>query len=175
MEDSRAPKPRTAASISESIDIEACSITYAATPPISNEPNRGSAASHSAALAAAAATPHGAAPPHSAATSSGTHPEASQFSITAPRNKYPPHMSHENIAAARGITVDGLQQAQGEGGSGRVITLDDLQSAGGSRENRTDSFTSRLASFTSAATPMTVAAALGGHHFHSKSFTTRKR
>ena len=175
MEDSRAPKPRTAASISESIDIEACSITYAATPPISNEPNRGSAASHSAALAAAAATPHGTAPPHSAATSSGTHPEASQFSITAPRNKYPPHMSHENIAAARGITVDGLQQAQG--GGGRVINLDDLQSAGRSREDRTDSFTSRLASFTSAATatPMTAVAALGGHTNYSKSFTSRKR
>ena len=158
MEVSRSPsRPRTAACLPEpQVAIETCSITYAATPPISNEPHRGSAASLSIPLAAVA-SPHGSAPPHSAATSE-IHPEASHFSITGPRNIMASEAFRENAAAvARGLSVE------------------ELQSAGGSRERRqSGSFTSRLASSPSAALPTAAGAMVMGGHSHSKSFTYRK-
>ena len=204
---SRVPsRPRTAESPSEPADIEACSVTYAVTPPISNEPQRGSAASDSAALAAAAAFPYdAAAPPHSAATAGEPpvhQPEASQLSGTAPRNINAPSKYRYQDTAVRAPTVDGLQ-AQGGSGSGAVprniyapanayqdtsvhgvaqaqggggswgLHLDDTQSASGSRENQTDSFTSRLASCTSSVFPTAMAAA-GGHNLCPKSFLSRK-
>ena len=153
-------RPRAAASLSGPVDIEACSTANAViTPPISNEPHqarRGRAAPHSIPFVAAASSPYGAAaPPHSAATSN--EPEASQCSITAPRNIYDSEASHDNVAVARSPTFD------------------ELQRAGGSREPQDDnSFVSRLYSFPSAMLPTEGMAAMGGHSY-SKSFTSRKR
>ena len=176
METSHAPRPQTAASPSELIDIEACSVTYAVTPPISsNEPQCGSAASHSAALAAASASPRGAAPLHSAVTAGKPpvhQPEASQSRGTAPRNINAANTCRYHDTAVRApTTVDGGLQAQD--GSGRGLNLDDTQSVSVSRENQTDSFSSRLASFTSTAISMTAAAAVGGHNTYPKSFISR--
>lgn len=200
MEISRAPRQRAAASLSEPVpvDIEACSVTDAATPPISNEPPLGSAASHSAALPALTASPqggssfsaashsaalaalvaspqdggisaasrsaalatHGAAdPPRSAATSNEPQPDCGGSSPR--RNIISSDARLENAAVGhRSLTIEALQSTEG-----------------GSRDQRTDSFTSRLASFSSGALPAAVAATAveGQQQGVSKSSTSRKR